>query len=154
MKKPVGKRPVGRPPGRKAKRRPVIATRVPLPVYEMIKQAAQDSGRTLSEELIWRTTQSFERDNILDEAREKLAAAQRVTEQVIRNELERTHTRIRGADGSIYWMEKGAEPLKVSATPEFKAMLVDAMKEALPNSKPLLVDAMKQVLAAAKEDLK
>ena len=59
MKKSV-KRKLGRPPGRKAPRRPVISTRAPLEFYEAIKQAAQDSGRTISEELVWRAALSLE----------------------------------------------------------------------------------------------
>ena len=145
MKKLRGKRPVGRPPGRKAVRRPVIATRAPLPFYERLKLASQISGRTLSEELVWRTTQSLERDNILDEARkerdtildearEKLAAARHITEEAFLREQERRYTQIHGLDGS-YWMPKGAKPLLFSITPEFQAVFDAAVKKAFDAAK-------------------
>jgi uncharacterized protein (DUF1778 family) len=130
MKKAVEKRRAGRPPGRKAARRPVLATRVPEDFYEAIKTAARISGRTMSEELIWHTRRSLMVETILDEARRTLADAQHVKEEAILAELARTHTQITGLSGP-YWMPKGAKPLQISITPEFKAMLVDAMKQVL-----------------------
>ena len=65
------KKRVGRPPGRKAPRRPVISARVPLPYYEAIKQAAQFSGRTISEEVVWHTMQSLEGAKTLEGARKE-----------------------------------------------------------------------------------
>ena len=110
MKKTVKKKP-GRPPGRKAPRRPVLSTRVPLAFYETLKQAAQFSTRTMSEELIWRTTQTFERDNILDEVRKTLAEAQHLKEEAIQAALDRRYTQIHSPAGA-YWMPKGAKPLQ------------------------------------------
>ena len=40
-------------------KRPVIAGRVPKSLREQLRQAAAISGRTLSDELVWRATQSF-----------------------------------------------------------------------------------------------
>lgn len=56
------KKRLGRPPGRKAARRPVLSTRVPEDFFQFIKQVAQSSGRTMSGELIWRARNSFERE--------------------------------------------------------------------------------------------
>lgn len=42
-------------------RKPVIAGRVPAPLYARIEAAARLSGRTLSEELAWRVERSFEK---------------------------------------------------------------------------------------------
>ena len=133
MKKSVRKR-VGRPPGRKAARRPVIATRVPLPFYETIKQVAQISGRTLSEELIWRTTQALEARDIVEdarkEARELLADARHVKEEAVLAELARTHTQIVGSSGP-YWIPKGAKPLQFGVGPEFQAAIDDAVDKSV-----------------------
>jgi hypothetical protein len=56
--KQVRKR-VGRPAEPKAPHRPVLAARVPAEDYATITAAAKASGRTVSEELIWRARQSF-----------------------------------------------------------------------------------------------
>jgi hypothetical protein len=55
------KKRIGRPPGRKAPRRPVLSARVPLDFYEDIKASAQRNGRTASEELIFLARQQFTR---------------------------------------------------------------------------------------------
>lgn len=46
-------------------RNPVIAGRVPEPLYEKIKAAAAASGRSMSEELAWRVEQAFNTDEVL-----------------------------------------------------------------------------------------
>jgi hypothetical protein len=53
-------RQVGRPRGRVKPHRPVLGARVPEEFYARIKVSAAKSGRTLSEELIWRAQQGFE----------------------------------------------------------------------------------------------
>ena len=54
------KRRVGRPPGRKAPRRPVVSARVPESLYAEIKKAADEAGRTMGEELVWRADKAGE----------------------------------------------------------------------------------------------
>ncbi len=141
MKKTVKKKP-GRPPGRKAPGRPVLSTRVPLPFYETLKLVAQASGRTMSEELIWRTTQALEARDIVENARkealELLAEARNVNENVKQDaflkEMERRYTRVRGIEGD-YWMTKGAKPLQFSLTPEFQTVIDEAVKKAFAAAK-------------------
>jgi hypothetical protein len=53
------KKKLGRPSGRKKPQRPVIGARVPEDFYAVIVQAAKSSGRTISEELVWRVRQTF-----------------------------------------------------------------------------------------------
>ena len=129
MKKTVKKKP-GRPPGRKALRRPVLSTRVPLAFYETLKQAAQFSTRTMSEELIWRATQTFERDNILEETRKLLDDARRAQEGAFRELMSKMFTKETHVTG-VYWREKGTPPLAVrpELIPEIKASIKDAIRE-------------------------
>jgi hypothetical protein len=67
MEKSKKKKRRGRPPGRKAPNRPVVGARVPEALYEELTQAAQASGRTISEELVWRTNQSLQWNEILSD---------------------------------------------------------------------------------------
>jgi hypothetical protein len=62
--KKSGKKRIGRPPGRKAPRRPVLSARVPEDFYLAVKEAAQRSGRTMSEELVWRARQTINVINV------------------------------------------------------------------------------------------
>jgi hypothetical protein len=48
-------------------RQPVISGRVPQSLHEQIKRAAKASGRSMSEELAWRASQSFERKSVIEE---------------------------------------------------------------------------------------
>lgn len=134
MKKPRR----GRPPGRKSVRRPVIATRVPLPFYETIKQVAAGSGRTLSEELIWRTTQALEARDIIEDARKEagklIAEALHAKEETFLAELDRRYTQIYSPSGS-YLMPKGGKPLEFAVGPEFQAAIDDAVRKAFAAAK-------------------
>jgi hypothetical protein len=128
------KKRVGRPPGRKAPRRPVISARVPLPYYELIKQAAQFSGRTISEEVAWRTMQSFERDKTLEAARkeaQQLIAETMRAQQGAFEELMSKKFEVEYHLTGTYWRERGAPPMAMrpELIPEFKAAITDAIKE-------------------------
>jgi hypothetical protein len=118
-----------------------------LPLYEVIKQAAQLSGRTIGEEVSYRTTQSFERDKILDAAREEarktletahkgarelMAHARDARDSDIRRVMTNVgFTRILGSQG-VYWAEPGVtEPMQETLSTAFKAGLAEIVKQAV-----------------------
>jgi hypothetical protein len=136
LKKSVKKK-IGRPPGRKAARRPVLATRVPEDFYETIRQAAQLSGRTLSEELIWRARQSFEWERQFGEGRKILDDACRVSEGILRQFMtDKGWTRISSSAGPL-WAEPGvpAVPLGGHLHPEVEAAITKAVQQAFAEAK-------------------
>lgn len=60
-------------PTKPAGRQPVIAGRVPRTLHERIKRAAKASGRSMSEELAWRASMSFEWEAAFASMRTSLA---------------------------------------------------------------------------------
>jgi Arc-like DNA binding domain len=60
-------------PTKPAGRQPVIAGRVPRSLHERIKRAAKASGRSMSEELAWRASMSFEWEAAFASMRKSLA---------------------------------------------------------------------------------
>jgi hypothetical protein len=87
MAKSVKKKRRGRPPGRKAPWRPVLSVRVPEEDYAAFKAAAHVSGRTISEEVVWRARQSFEWEKQFGDVRRLLADAQRVISGQLRTAM-------------------------------------------------------------------
>src|SRR5262245_21574606 len=71
------KRRVGRPSGRRAAHRPVLGARVPAEDYAIIAKVAKASGRTMSEELVWRSRLSFEQAQEILELKDQLLEWQR-----------------------------------------------------------------------------
>jgi Arc-like DNA binding domain len=59
----------GRPRGRKALNRPVVAFRVPEKLYELIKKSAEANCRKISEEVAWRVQKSFEFEGLFGNKR-------------------------------------------------------------------------------------
>ena len=109
MKKAVKKR-VGRPPGRKAPRRPVVSGRVPESLYEAIKESARASGRTVSEELIWRAEKSYEWEKAFGERAKWLAESRAKDAELEADDVEvalerRGWLRVTGAEfGYANWI--------------------------------------------------
>src|SRR5262245_28875076 len=83
-----GKKTRGRPRGRTAPHRPVLSVRVPQELYEKVRASARASGRTVSEEAVWRTTQSYEWEAAFGTARAVLAEAQRTADTSLEAFLE------------------------------------------------------------------
>jgi hypothetical protein len=106
MKKAVKKR-VGRPPGRTVPRRPVVSGRVPEEFYETIRESARMSGRTISEELIWRAQKGFEFEKAHGEAGKMLDDARRVLQQNLAAHLRDAGYRYVGGFGGGAWFEPG-----------------------------------------------
>jgi hypothetical protein len=156
--KKSGKKRVGRPPGRKAPRRPVLSARVPEDFYEEIKAAAQRSGRTMSEEIVWRARQTIHiqvvpanhyydadgrlvpypsdpNEPINSPHLQRLLDDSRVgnIREVMRAE---GFTQIHDLLGN-YWAEPGvaAAPLKEMLAREIKAALKETVREVLIETK-------------------
>jgi hypothetical protein len=103
------RRRIGRPPGRKAARRPVVASRVPEDFYATVKQAAQLSGRTMSEELIWN-------------ARRSLTAQSQLIDKDFRSEMETEFHRLRLENGRLIGVLRDAELIRVNLLAEISRM--------------------------------
>jgi hypothetical protein len=108
MKRAAKKR-VGRPPGRTAPHRPVVSGRVPEEFHKTITEAAQKSGRTISEELIWRAQQSFEWEKTFGNARKVLDDAKRVTAQNLPAQLRAAGYRYVSGIGGGAWFDPGVD---------------------------------------------
>jgi len=101
----------GRPRGRTAPHRPVLSVRVPEELYERIQTSARDNGRTVSEEAVWRTQQSYEWETAFGSVRAILAESRRATDAAKKLPLERTlrergYTKVHAVDGAV-WFEPG-----------------------------------------------
>lgn len=108
----------GRPRGRTAPHRPVLSVRVPEELYETIQKSARTSGRTVSEEAVWRAQQSYKWEAAHRTAQAMLAETKRVTAAVQKGALEQRlreegYTRVRDTNGRSMWIEHGAEPLQL-----------------------------------------
>jgi hypothetical protein len=104
------KKRVGRPPGRKAPHRPVLSTsaRVSEDFYTEVVQAAQKSGRTISEELIARVRQSFEWERQFGDIRKLGDDARRAIAGDLRQAMiKEGYTPIHGSAGT-QWAEPGS----------------------------------------------
>jgi hypothetical protein len=113
----------------------VIAGRVPESLHQQIKQAAKQSGRSMSDELAWRVGISFEREKTFGEARKLLADTRRAIEGDLRQAMRSAGlTLVHGSAGD-YWMEPGTPPLKTVLDQELKAAIIDAVKQAIAQSK-------------------
>jgi hypothetical protein len=78
---------------------------VPEEFYETIREAARTSGRTISEELIWRAQQSFQWEKAHGDARKVLDDAKRVTAENLPAHLRNAGYRyVRGINGGA-WFE-------------------------------------------------
>jgi len=115
MKKTV-KRRVGRPPGRKAPYRPVLSARVFPEDFAMINKAAEDSHRSVSEEMIWRVRQSFKWEKAFGDAHAVVDNAKRTMDETLKVELQKElrrqgYTRIRAVDGAA-WFEPGVHAIR------------------------------------------
>jgi hypothetical protein len=112
MAKSVKKR-VGRPRGRKAPHRPVLSVRVPAEFYAEVTQAAQQSGRTISEEVIARARHSFEWEKTFGDARKLMADARRVMAGELRQAMIGAgYTPVVSSSG-VLWAEPGSEVSEV-----------------------------------------
>jgi hypothetical protein len=103
------KKRLGRPPGRKAPHRPVLSTsaRVSEELYAEVTQAAQKAGRTISEEVVWRTGNSFEWEKAHGDIRALMAQAERVAAEDLPARLRATgYQCVRGVGGAA-WFEPG-----------------------------------------------
>jgi hypothetical protein len=151
VKKPAKKR-VGRPPGRKAPRRPVLSARVPEEFYEEIAAAAQRSGRTMSEELVWRARQAFPTAIISVEAGHFIEPSGRVspdppaTQEWLANLTPAQLRQALHAHGFLnfhdflgsFWCDPGTPAALVGAggpAPAVKAALKAIVKEALKEAR-------------------
>lgn len=108
----------GRPRGRTAPHRPVLSVRVPEELYEKVQKSARASGRTVSEEAVWRAQQSYEWEAAHGTAGAMLAEAKKVAAATVKAELERKlrehgYTKVRDTNGRSMWVESGAEPLQL-----------------------------------------
>jgi hypothetical protein len=136
MKKAVKKR-VGRPPGRRAPHRPVLSARVPAEDYAMVSKAAEASGRTVSEEAVWRIRQSFEWEKAFGETRAVLAEANETASKVAKASLEgelrrQGYIRHWGINGSA-WFEPGVNTIQWifgSFGPDTRALLEEMLERA------------------------
>ena len=68
-------------------RTPVIAGRVPASLHAQLKQAAAESGRSLSDELAWRAGLSFEWERAFEDTRKLLADAKRANKANLRQAM-------------------------------------------------------------------
>ena len=140
MKNDTMERKVGRPP---APHRPVLSTRMTAESYERLTAAARASGRTLSEEALWRIDQSFGWEKtpeieqaILEKAREDARAivtnAEYVTKETTQTQLKKELLRrgyryVRGVEGGA-WFDPGVGPINWIADP---ALLDDLLNRAV-----------------------
>ena len=79
---------IGRPPGRKAPHRPVVSARVPETLYRELKGAAEDAGRTMGEELVWRAQRAGEWTATFGELDSWRAKNREQTAEILRGNLE------------------------------------------------------------------
>lgn len=87
MNKSVKRKP-GRPPGRKAPRRPVISARAPEALYLELREAAAAAGRTLGEELVWRAEKAGEWAKTFGEQQKWQAELRAENDEIRRGNLE------------------------------------------------------------------
>jgi hypothetical protein len=86
---------------------PVIAGRVPTSLHRQIKKAAEQSGRSMSEELAWRAALSFEWEKQFGDTQKLLTDARRAIESDLRQAMIAAgYTPIR-ADFDTFWAEPG-----------------------------------------------
>ena len=112
-------------------RTPVIAGRVPASLHAQLKQAAAESGRSLSDELAWRAGLSFEWERAFEDTRKLLADAKRANKANLRQAMRDDGLElIHGAAGD-YWKEPGMPPLKSVLDPEMKAAITDIIRQEL-----------------------
>lgn len=145
--KSATKRKVGRPSGQRAPHRPVLAARVPAEDYDRITAAAKVSGRTVSEEAVWRIDQSFKSQALVAELHEQLAQWERahkdaqtmvakakfVTEQTAQRQLEdelrrRGYTYVRGTSGAA-WFDPGVDHIVWISETSTGRKLIEALIE-------------------------
>jgi hypothetical protein len=89
-------------------RSPVLAIRIPAPVYGEIKKAAKTAGMTLSEYVAQLITRGQEWQETIGEARRLLAESKRIIDDNLKAEMRR-----QGwvpLHGSPYWLPPGAVP--------------------------------------------
>ena len=98
MKKPAGKGRSRRPPGRT----PVIAVRAPALLYRQIKDAAKQSGQTMSETMAMLLTRAFEWDATFAETKRLSAEFQQRMKSDLKMEMRRQGWR--PLRGSPYWL--------------------------------------------------
>jgi uncharacterized protein (DUF1778 family) len=113
------KKKVGRPAGQRAPSRPVLAARVPEDAYEKIAAAAKISGRTMSEELVWRANQSFvweaqygNMQAMVQEIRDKAVHITETTTQIALDAelMRRGYHKVRGVNGYA-WFPPGVNSI-------------------------------------------
>ncbi len=66
MKKSA-RRPVGRPPGRKAEHRPVLTLRIGKELYDRLKESVRTTNRSMAEELTFRANQHYHYEKLIRE---------------------------------------------------------------------------------------
>ena len=120
-----------RGPAVKRVRSPVIAGRVPESVHQRIKEAAGQSGRSMSEELAFRAGLAFEWEKRFSDAAKLLDEGRRL-KTVSFNEHARQEgfEIIHGLAGD-YYKKPGTPPLQVSLAPEFRAAIADIVRDAV-----------------------
>jgi len=125
----------------------VLAARVPAEDYDRITAAAKVSGRTVSEEAVWRIDQSFKSQALVAELHEQLAQWERahkdaqtmvakakfVTEQTAQRQLEdelrrRGYTYVRGTSGAA-WFDPGVDHIVWISETSTGRKLIEALIE-------------------------
>jgi hypothetical protein len=102
--------------------------------FAMINKAAEDSHRSVSEEMIWRVRQSFVWEKAFGDARAVVDNAKRITGETLKIELHNYlrregYTRIRGVEGAA-WFEPGVHAINwIFATfePESRVVLQEML---------------------------
>jgi hypothetical protein len=136
---------------------PVIAGRVPKELHRQIKQAAKQSGRTMSDELAWRVGISFEWEKVFGTVTKMINDNARMLEGDLRAGL-----RMKGwipvpdLTGTM-WLEPGMPipPMKGEMPDGLKEAIVDAVRQAkgeMPDGlKEAIIDAVRQAIAETKK---
>jgi hypothetical protein len=151
LKKGTKKRPVGRP---RTGRRPVIAFRINQQLYDRLHEVVRDSEFSISEVIQARLELTFQRDDILDEARKKLADAEALAGRSVAMAARAQGWREVGAIGGSIWLEPGVDvsgglQVAASAATIAKAIqpelvkLITGVLERLAKEKGLLTDRKK-----------
>jgi hypothetical protein len=84
--------------------------------FAMINKAAEDSHRSVSEEMIWRVRQSFVWEKAFGDAHAVVDNANRTMDKTLKDELHKEllrqgYTRIRAVDGTA-WFEPGVHAIR------------------------------------------
>jgi len=107
----------------------VLSARIPDHLYETIRQLAEASGRSISEEVVWRVQLqlAWEKQKLSVEAIQKVKAS------TLRQTMEAEgYTPVRDVAGTV-WLEPGmaSTTLRTQLAPELKEAISEAVREAV-----------------------